>query len=690
MAFSILRVGELEGVLRWGWNYEKFRLGPQGAAREETSVTAEELEEGLGSTFWWAYRAMMGKVSLVLAGLMHWVESCPCHWDDSDVNGPDLTPAQRQAVMRCKYGIDSCPLRARRGPEVAMGGLHALVDRLMSQSLTELTHLVSHRLEGDQKHMIVSDFELCRKHVSFVLRLQLGSWGQLPLELVGMAHHDPGKQRQQMKACLGLFSQAQDTEALHPLCHDVLGHDSPVRREIEKVLEGAPVSEQPSLMKYLARWKFIMIAERFIEGCHAALKKHMRSAPHHGPAFVAWSTVSGVVAETLAVSDPHQILRPFAEACQHVRNPLLAAKALGFEHHPVVKELVRQLTPAGANRSGAQSIKEVIYHCDGPTLFLDHQIAASAVAPLAVAGRKPLMDHSGLMTKYAVELLEKKLCSGSILMIDLGEANDTTALRSLQDFMGISTRQQGLVEQALDDAPTVADDDLPLDLDEPLAPLREASPIELLTDRLLRLHPGLQKYRYCSIALAKLPPLAAYVAHRVSETTGEVVPANTMVVTVHLPVYLDTAKKEVVLSCEPGGYDREVDMLVLPALLWSQLRSVRIWQESSRSAYAPRITSVPHSKLPVLFKLCKVLVDAGAVEGGPEWTLDLRAGGGDYTGWPAVLETLKQEGIVRCGHEDVWRSSWQLTQHGLQQLMTCKVLTGQPALALLRRDEVAS
>ena len=67
-------------------------------------------------------------------------------------------------------------------------------------------------------------------------------------------------------------------------------------------------------------------------------------------------------------------------------------------------------------------------------------------------------------------------------------------------------------------------------------------------------------------------------------------PANTMVVTVHRPVYLDTAKKEVVLSCEPGGYDREVDMLVLPALLWSQLRSVRIWQESSRSAYAPRIT----------------------------------------------------------------------------------------------------
>ena len=97
--------------------------------------------------------------------------------------------------MRCKYGIDSCPLRARRGPEVAMGGLHALVDRLMSQSLTELTHLVSHRLEVDQKHMIVSDFELCRKHVRFVLRLKLGSWGQLPLALVGMAHHDLGKQR---------------------------------------------------------------------------------------------------------------------------------------------------------------------------------------------------------------------------------------------------------------------------------------------------------------------------------------------------------------------------------------------------------------------------------------------------------------------------------------------------------------
>ena len=144
-------------------------------------------------------------------------------------------------------------------------------------------------------------------------------------------------------------------------------------------------------------------------------------------------------------------------------------------------------------------------------------------------------------------------------------------------------------------------------------------------DRLMRLQQRLQKYRYCSITLAKLPPPAALAAHNVSDTTGEIVPASTMAVTARRPVYLDIAKEGVVLSCEPGGYDREVGMLVLPALLWSQLRSVRIWQESSRSAYAPRITSAPHSKLPVLFKLCKVLVDAGAVEGGPEWTLDLRA-----------------------------------------------------------------
>lgn len=279
-----------------GWDKTAFALGstgdiPMAEQDHSRSITPDELDQALSSPLFWSYRAMASHIAGALQHLMHWCEGCRCHSKDLDMGTP--------GAFQAKFGLPSCPLKARRAPEVALGSLEAVLEASLDQSMACLSHDIGNQCSLEDRRVIIDDFETGRQHLAFILRLKLSSWQRLPLAMVGMAHHEPELAKAQMQRCLDMFD-SNEAGYLHPLCDEVLAVGSRVREQIEAVLLlGAEVYHQEDLCKHLARWATIVVTERFIEGRHAAMKKTLRAAPHHGPSYVAFHDVANGLAREL-------------------------------------------------------------------------------------------------------------------------------------------------------------------------------------------------------------------------------------------------------------------------------------------------------------------------------------------------------------------------------------------------------
>ena len=280
-----------------GWDKTAFALGSTGGIPKveehySRSMSADELDQALSNPLFWSYRAMANHIASALQHLLHWCEGCRCHSKDLDLR---RTPGAFQA----KFGLPACPLKARRAPEVALGSLEAVLEASLGQSMVTLSHDIGNQCSLEDRRVIIDDFDTARQHLAFILRLKLSSWQRLPLAMVGMAHHEPELARAQMQRCLDMFD-SKEAGYIHPLCEEVLAVGSRIREQIEAVLLlGAELYHQEDLCKHLARWATIVVTERFIEGRHAAMKKTLRAAPHHGPAYVAFHDVANRLADEL-------------------------------------------------------------------------------------------------------------------------------------------------------------------------------------------------------------------------------------------------------------------------------------------------------------------------------------------------------------------------------------------------------
>ena len=136
-----------------------------------------------------------------------------------------------------------------------------MLDSLLAHGLADLAHKVAHRCTESERLKLVSDFDAGRKHLSFVIKLKLSSWLELPLSMVGIAHHDEDKAREQLRLCLRQYAAA-DLATIHPMCHAVLGLGSRVREQCLRVLGGTPRADCPELVEWLAKFRIILVSER--------------------------------------------------------------------------------------------------------------------------------------------------------------------------------------------------------------------------------------------------------------------------------------------------------------------------------------------------------------------------------------------------------------------------------------------
>ena len=399
---AVFKVRDIAWILRETWSPEKFGFGvkqPQHAEGHDPSVfSTESVDFYIQASYWWAYLRMVALLANTLDHAEHWAESCPCHAS----HPPGF----------------QCPLRSRRAPELAVSALLRLMERDLDCATQELRIMATEAdLTGEEQMSLHRDFLQGKKHLLFVFGLKLAAFQTLPWTLAGVAHYSESVAREHAEKVLRIFDNAAVPADLHPLCAG-LQQGQPLRASLEGFVAGEPRDEV--VQRFAARFAFVRVSERHIEGRHAKLKSFIRTCPHHSPALVAWRAVSQALADEVVTA---QAVSALAAQCARTRTALGAAGALGFSNHPLIAALLKTKTKTAINHDHYKVVRDCIYHCDAETRFQNHHVALPGdVQPrpsLAAQFHRgdPNIPEADLLHHYALIHLHDHILTQDVVLI---------------------------------------------------------------------------------------------------------------------------------------------------------------------------------------------------------------------------------------------------------------------------------
>ena len=216
-------------------------------------VNLTAVDSAICSDFFWDALRVMGAISKVQLHLLVWSESCPCH------HGLDWDSATRAQ----KHRWSKCPMRGRRGPELALGVFFDEFAMVAATLSVDLLASFSRLLTEAERLALVQDFEQGHAHLLFMYSVRLGHWEQQPWMLFGTAHPNPDLSREALHHCMQTPSRHPKVRQLHT---DLL-------EDVHCYLAGDSLHDYPRLDKFLAQLMFVPTAERSIEGEHAQVQQ---------------------------------------------------------------------------------------------------------------------------------------------------------------------------------------------------------------------------------------------------------------------------------------------------------------------------------------------------------------------------------------------------------------------------------
>ena len=128
----------------------------------------------------------------------------------------------------------------------------------------------------------------------------------------------------------------------------------------------ASLTAFPTLEVSAARFRFIAVAERWIEARHSLLKHDLAIAPNHGVAHIVFCGLQVPLRHRL--SSPEYIT-DLADAFERSKNAWECIVSCGLTLHPAVRALQdRVVRPADLLRKCSAKLRLILYHADGMTL----------------------------------------------------------------------------------------------------------------------------------------------------------------------------------------------------------------------------------------------------------------------------------------------------------------------------------
>ena len=225
-------------------------------------VRAQRFDVAVRDSSVWQYMSMLRTLLAVSDELLQWFQSCPCHASNSKAD-----------CTRPLSGF-RCIMKGRRAPELASGFL----DEFMRAKLNDAASLFS------LHSSLFTDYVAGLRRFSFMLQLKFAMWGCLPYSLLALAHHDERTARSAARRVLAEWESMpnDDKERAHAVCKSFLSDGSPVRSSLLSFVQGAARDQACCLplRQHVARFAFLPLLERSIEGRRAVVKRATERAPN--------------------------------------------------------------------------------------------------------------------------------------------------------------------------------------------------------------------------------------------------------------------------------------------------------------------------------------------------------------------------------------------------------------------------
>ena len=183
----------------------------------------------------------------------------------------DWVRRERRKWLEERLRHMKCPMRTRRAPEMAGGSFMRLLTHLLGTCHnTLLFELASNGASEEEKGIIMRDFEAVRRHLWFTFKMKLSFWFTLPWVLMGLGHASVEVAVECGRRALALFNLLPDDHPHHWVTMLLCMHGSLGRQQFELFVSRARgLCVLPLLHRMAARFKFVMISERYVESLHA-------------------------------------------------------------------------------------------------------------------------------------------------------------------------------------------------------------------------------------------------------------------------------------------------------------------------------------------------------------------------------------------------------------------------------------
>ena len=274
----------LEQVLRRFWNLNKFEVKSHAKTSasqpEDWEANTHKLDKAIRDPLFWVQSKLIFQIGLVGEWLGRFAEGCTCHEDE------------------LLAGITvQCDWKQCRSPEMSCGDGIARLECRLRHFHTLIAPICSNPEIGKEDRQ--QFFLLASKVSSGILaelRLKFGHYGQLPLLLCGLGHHDTSKACWAARRSLELFDGVSFA-SLHTMSKRFLDPnwnfqgEGPLRPCVERMAAGecfaSVASSNAAFQHWVTGLRSIKLVERSVEGLHSRIRKATRTAPNQSMSFLS-------------------------------------------------------------------------------------------------------------------------------------------------------------------------------------------------------------------------------------------------------------------------------------------------------------------------------------------------------------------------------------------------------------------
>ena len=97
----------------------------------------------------------------------------------------------------------------------------------------------------------------------------------------------------------------------------------------------------PLLFSFVARTRFVLVVERWVESRHSIVSRIFRDAPHASPLYLGYFVIRQV-SDQLLDNCSTATLQALGEACSACRTSRKALMQFGFTQHPGIRGLLQE------------------------------------------------------------------------------------------------------------------------------------------------------------------------------------------------------------------------------------------------------------------------------------------------------------------------------------------------------------